>query len=445
MSEVSETYNLRTTDQHTAFALLTAAGLRGFVYPPVNGWVTIVIDDWPGKVPPTLIAKNTCSLVRYLFVEDLGWQFTIWNGPQRVIHYECRWDEGVLAITDEQLAMSEVERFFSLDTGVLREILYPRTEDLSFPLPPLRFLEITGLPNCQWSSYNYLIEDYDKTDAEFAGILHVDGTISSARQVQGPATAISARLRKALWFPDSLRGDDATVRNVWSKIIRNAWKSGTWSDALSNLDYESAAEEVPNIISTPDRFGRPSGVGYWRPYWIGLLFDQVFLNDLGRPPEVRERFDSLVLEGLQYFWFALGILETDALFSSVTCGMQSVTRSPEERNCVYLEKYLLWLHELVTLRPLMWNDWSAIEVPSADDSVREHPSPSSGTVDAFALSHTFWVRNLLDLCYQSGRAKPTSGKAATLLELATKHRCDIIAMIMDLNLVRREGEEFVLI
>lgn len=44
MSEFSDSYHLRSNNQQDGVDLLRAAGLRGYVFPPENGWVTVVAE-----------------------------------------------------------------------------------------------------------------------------------------------------------------------------------------------------------------------------------------------------------------------------------------------------------------------------------------------------------------------------------------------------------------
>ena len=99
MSEFSESYHILGNDRNEAIQLLKRSGLRGFVFPELNGWVSLVASG--PKFRPN----------------------------KRLIKYN---------------------------------ILYPNDyDDFSKAGPAYDFCEIIGLQNIEWLSYKYVSEEWD--------------------------------------------------------------------------------------------------------------------------------------------------------------------------------------------------------------------------------------------------------------------------------------------
>ena len=75
MSEFSESYHLRSDRMEDAVELLQRAKLRGYVYQPVNGWVTFLAQDGVFEPDEKIVAAATKPLLHYVSAEDHGWSF----------------------------------------------------------------------------------------------------------------------------------------------------------------------------------------------------------------------------------------------------------------------------------------------------------------------------------------------------------------------------------
>lgn len=165
MSEFSQSYHLVGDDQGDAVSLLRRAGARGFVFPPSNHWTTLVVEtsDY-GEVDDRVVAANTGTLLHYVHAEDHGWELAVFQGPDVVTRYACRWDEEI-EISDEELDMSLLEDLSrnhgsAAGRAELEEVLHPADFDEIFEnddlaTPADRFCRLLGLAHASWLSWHY--------------------------------------------------------------------------------------------------------------------------------------------------------------------------------------------------------------------------------------------------------------------------------------------------
>lgn len=167
MSEFSNSLHLVSDDQQDGVDLLRRAGKDGWVFPPGNGWVTVVIDD-EGTIPapPSIVAANSGLLLDYLNAEDHAWMFRLFRGPAQLQAYECAWEGVVEADTaalnvDDLVETLGVATGRTLDADLIRSLLYVETMDdvmPSFPggNPGHRFASAIGLEYFEWLSGDYM-------------------------------------------------------------------------------------------------------------------------------------------------------------------------------------------------------------------------------------------------------------------------------------------------
>jgi hypothetical protein len=185
MSEFSDSYHLRASALQDGVDLLRAAGLDGYVFPPANGWVTILPEGESFAPNPGLVRASAGVLLRYMHAPDTGWGFELYRDGQRIARYEAEWDHDVRVTVDEMdrpllesvlgdgfrgLARAEYEAIFRPAFDDLMEQAI--SEDDTFAE---RFAKAAGLTNYSWLSYDYVDSDYDD-DPELAaqGVVRVD-------------------------------------------------------------------------------------------------------------------------------------------------------------------------------------------------------------------------------------------------------------------------------
>lgn len=167
MSEFSNSLHLVATDQQDGVDLLRASEISGWVFPPTNGWVTIVVDeDMLIPAPPDVVAANRGLLLDYLNAVDHGWMFRLFRGPAQLQGYECSWEDAVEANTDGLDLPGLVETLSvatgrDLDAAYLRTLLFVERFDDILPdypggNPGHEFAATVGLTHFEWLSGHYM-------------------------------------------------------------------------------------------------------------------------------------------------------------------------------------------------------------------------------------------------------------------------------------------------
>jgi hypothetical protein len=177
MSEFSESYHLRGSSRRDAIDLLQRSGLVGFVFPALDGWVSFVAEGEPFKPNPALLDANEDVLLRWVFAEDHGWAFDIFKAKQKLVTYECSWEEEVevtakVSHKELQLALSLELPGLAGDMGA--RLLFPSSIDEVVELKPAyAFAAAIGLTNYRWLAYEYMTRDTESGHPLPAGVQRV--------------------------------------------------------------------------------------------------------------------------------------------------------------------------------------------------------------------------------------------------------------------------------
>jgi hypothetical protein len=181
MSEFSDSYHLRADHLQAGVDLLRAAGLGGYVFPPENGWVTVLPEGEPFKPNQALIRAAAGVLLHYVNAADHGWAFELYRGGSRLARYEAEWGNDFAVLVDEmpRQVLDELlgDGFRALSAEQMRAIFHPTFDeflDRGDDAPADLFAEAAGLTNYSWLSYEYVDGDYDD-DPEIAeqGVVRV--------------------------------------------------------------------------------------------------------------------------------------------------------------------------------------------------------------------------------------------------------------------------------
>jgi len=185
MSEFSDSYHLRAGEQQAGVDLLRAAGLAGYVFPPENGWVTVVADGEAFEPNQRLIGASAGVLLHYVHAADHGWGFELYRDGHRLARYAAEWDHD-LRVTVNELDMQVLgnelgEGIRALAPADQHSIFMPDFDEYIEQVmndgdsPAERFAEAAGLTNYSWLSYSYVDGDYDD-EPELAdqGVVRVD-------------------------------------------------------------------------------------------------------------------------------------------------------------------------------------------------------------------------------------------------------------------------------
>jgi hypothetical protein len=176
VSEFSESYHLRTDRQESGVALLEKAGCRGFVFPAVNGWVTVLPESEPFVVCEPMIEANEGLLVYYWYAEDHGWGFSVYQGDNQVCDYAQMWsaedEDDSRSLLDMGFLVSLAESAGRPDDRPAERLRQLLDGELDVENPAYEFARLLGLPNYEWTSYMYMADDYD--DDSFPGVVRVE-------------------------------------------------------------------------------------------------------------------------------------------------------------------------------------------------------------------------------------------------------------------------------
>jgi hypothetical protein len=177
MSEFSESYHLRTERAKEAVELLRRAERKGFVFEPVNGWVTFVAQEGTFEPDERIVAAANQPLLHYVSAEDHGWSFTLFNDAEVVSAYRCDWDEDVRT-DDSRYSRSALEETVpSADQELLDEFeshLHPTDVDEVFEVEASKLLaQALRLEHYDWLSYDYIARDRGDSPDESSDVTEV--------------------------------------------------------------------------------------------------------------------------------------------------------------------------------------------------------------------------------------------------------------------------------
>jgi hypothetical protein len=387
MSNWSESYHLRSDDQAAGVALLQRAGLSGFVYPPANGWVTLFAEGAPFNLNRELVKANEGALLYLWFAEDGGWGFALASGPRVVSAYACRWENGVSVSAGKLRLGALCSELAALGLpGDLRDTLEPLllsvTEENLFsfnaedPAPQRHeFAGLLGVTNYEYFTYDALVEEADEEELAGEGVIFVEGERKRPPKSAGPRFPPFLRLFRAeeepeaavqkpqapavtLLFPRILHGDAATVKRAWKKVVKQAWRAGSWGDLLTRLEMVPFHElPGPVCVAWSNLPGTlRAGDAVWRAYWLGEVLKDVAIRDRDAPDvDKMDRLDTLMLAGMEHFWFTLGLLEP--YNGSFNLAHWRRRRPSEDVQRDYVRGFVRWLPEFMAIKNRLGDNW----------------------------------------------------------------------------------------
>lgn len=178
MSEFSESYHLRGTDIKEGVALMHRTGLKGYVFPPKDGWISIVAEGNSFAPDERITSQNSGTLLHYVSAEDHGWSFALFEGKELKCGYDCAWDDEV-RVDDSKYSADALARALGSNgraaVDAAEEILHPADIDAAIDSEPARvFAEAMRLPRFEWFAYDYVAHDYPASPSEYEGVIKVD-------------------------------------------------------------------------------------------------------------------------------------------------------------------------------------------------------------------------------------------------------------------------------
>jgi hypothetical protein len=177
MSEFSESYHIRSEHAKDAIELLHRAKRKGYVYQPVNGWVTFLVEEGAFEPDERIVAASIQPLLHYVSAADHGWSFRLYDRTRVVSAYRCDWDDDIM-FDDSKYSRTALQQFVpSLQLSLLDNFerwLHPKDfDEISETDPSKMFAEALGLEHYDWLSYDYIASDLQDSPADYSDVTEV--------------------------------------------------------------------------------------------------------------------------------------------------------------------------------------------------------------------------------------------------------------------------------
>jgi hypothetical protein len=165
MSDFSAAYHLKTDNKQDVLDLLTRAELTGYLFQPVNGWVTFVTEIDEFSADSKITDSNKGILLFFNRTSDfLGWGFNIFEDATLIGKYSIFEDEDEnlkITNTTENQILSKIVETSKINS--LNELLNPPSSEVAYEKGDYEFSKIVGLENIEWTSFMQIdcnVEDY---------------------------------------------------------------------------------------------------------------------------------------------------------------------------------------------------------------------------------------------------------------------------------------------
>jgi hypothetical protein len=177
MSEFSESYHIRSERAEDAIELLRCAKRKGYVYQPVNGWVTFLAEESVFEPDKRIVTAATHLLLHYVSAGDHGWSFTLYDRTKVVSSYRCDWEDNI-RVDDSRYSRAALQQFVSsAQSDLLDDFerwLHPKDFDELFEVEPSKLLaQALGLEHYDWVSYDYIVSDFHESPEDHADVTEV--------------------------------------------------------------------------------------------------------------------------------------------------------------------------------------------------------------------------------------------------------------------------------
>ena len=175
MSEFSESYHLKSERLEDAVELLQRADLKGYVYPPANGWVTFLAEGVYTS-QQSVVAANQSLLLYYANAPDHGWNFAIFEADNCVGSYNRQWGDGVEWDESNNL-LNVIQRVVAPHVApeTIEALLHSSSiERVVFDSPAYHFAELVSLTHYRWLSYSYAEQDIADGSERYAEVTAVE-------------------------------------------------------------------------------------------------------------------------------------------------------------------------------------------------------------------------------------------------------------------------------
>lgn len=159
-------------------------------------------------------------------------------------------------------------------------------------------------------------------------------------------------IEPSLRIPQFLYGDNATVirrtKAFFKKLTRDSENSAAIFAEATREDNSVHINEIEEIQIVTPSFGIPKGkLVAWRTHGIKEWFDAWFIEELNYRAENKELFvqrhDAFILQGLEQFWFTLGMMNQNGKFIGICHRLQDLSEARRDFPKRIFSKLDYWL------------------------------------------------------------------------------------------------------
>jgi hypothetical protein len=184
-------------------------------------------------------------------------------------------------------------------------------------------------------------------------------------------------------IPSLLVGKATPVRKRLRSMLKRVFKEGTWANVAAELDYIDIADAPGRIqIHGPMNLLPGENIVVW------LIMEEIWR--FNRVASDYHQIKMILLEGLDYFWFALALHSQNVFLPFVD--VRQAERPTVAR--IALPKFLRWWdtfysleprYSLGVLGPVYWPEWGAlVRILCRDLGVDQRALDILRSVDAVA-------------------------------------------------------------
>jgi hypothetical protein len=170
-----------------------------------------------------------------------------------------------------------------------------------------------------------------------------------------------------MMFPSLLYGNSRQTRAAWKKVAKSAWEKGQWDGLFETFSPIDETDEPIIIMNDRRVWLSADDERFWHLNWIL----EASPHSTPRMREWRTQLD-LVLEGMEQLWFTVGMLQGNLRHLYFHCnrayyiGLEYSTACINEVFRPIVQKFLMWLPQLVELAPRFVNAYQRIGLSRFD-------------------------------------------------------------------------------
>jgi len=253
---------------------MASAQVRGVLFPPKNGWCTVVPFEGDERKVDELVELFALPVLHYRYAEDHGWGFSMAHPGDIDVRYEAYWDEDAV-VHHKELYMALLAPYFlpKVDVQALEHRLRRAAVPTVGQVPlAYEFASALGLPKFKWLSPRYVTLD------------HKEGSLPKALRVVGepdPDPVLPQPMLARVEVPRTHFSAMEALDAVRPQIL--VWDSEVHFDLIgSSGDLKKRGSEGPTVSGD----GRLTDHGYWRIRFLSLAKGVIALVSVAQSGDV---------------------------------------------------------------------------------------------------------------------------------------------------------------